>query len=74
MVSRDKGLPGVAPGARLYSTAVGSPTKGGQPEECLSAQYVTLQNGGDVRAINFSFGEPWNETPDRMPHWMGMRF
>lgn len=58
MVSRDKGLPGVAPGARLYSTAVGSPAKGGQPEECLSAQYVTLQNGGDVRAINFSFGEP----------------
>jgi subtilisin family serine protease len=58
MVSRDKGLPGVAPGARLYSTAVGSPTKGGQPEECLSAQYVALQNGGDVRAINFSFGEP----------------
>ncbi|AFZ17099.1 S8 family serine peptidase [Allocoleopsis franciscana] len=58
MVSRDKSLPGVAPAARLYSTAVGSPAKGGQPEECLSAQYVTLQNGGDVRAINFSFGEP----------------
>lgn len=58
MVSRDKGLPGVAPGARLYSTAVGSPAKGGQPEECLSAQYIALQNGGDVRAINFSFGEP----------------
>ena len=63
MVSRDKSLPGVAPGARLYSTAVGSPTKGGQPEECLSAQYVTLQNGGDVRAINFSFGEPLERDP-----------
>lgn len=63
MVSRDKGLPGVAPGARLYSTAVGSPTKGGQPEECLSAQYVALQNGGDVRAINFSFGEPLERDP-----------
>ena len=63
MVSRDKSLPGVAPGARLYSTAVGSPTKGGQPEECLSAQYVALQNGGDVRAINFSFGEPLERDP-----------
>ena len=63
MVSRDKGLPGVAPGARLYSTAVGAPTKGGQPEECLSAQYVALQNGGDVRAINFSFGEPLERDP-----------
>jgi hypothetical protein len=63
MVSRDKSLPGVAPGARLYSTAVGSPTKGGQPEECLSAQYVTLQNGGDVRAVNFSFGEPLERDP-----------
>jgi hypothetical protein len=29
----------------------------GQPEECLSAQQVALQNGVDVRAINFSFGE-----------------
>jgi subtilisin family serine protease len=58
MVSRDKALPGVAPGARLFSSAVGSPVKGGQAEECLSAQYIALQNGGDVRAINFSFGEP----------------
>lgn len=63
MVSRDKGLPGVAPGARLYSSAVGSPAKGGQPEECLSAQYVAQQNGGDVRAINFSFGEPLERDP-----------
>jgi hypothetical protein len=63
MVSRDKAIPGVAPGARLYSTAVGSPTQGGQPEECLSAQYVALQNGGDVRAINFSFGEPLERDP-----------
>ncbi len=58
MVSTDKALPGVAPGARLYAAAVGSLKTGGQPEECLSAQYVALQNGGDVRAINFSFGEP----------------
>lgn len=63
MVSKDKALPGVAPGARLYSSAVGSPTKSGQPEECLSAQYVAQQNGGDVRAINFSFGEPLQRDP-----------
>ncbi len=63
MVSRDKSLPGVAPGARLYSSAVGSPAQGGQPEECLSAQYVAQQNGGDVRAINFSFGEPLERDP-----------
>ncbi|HEY9666278.1 MAG TPA: S8 family serine peptidase, partial [Coleofasciculaceae cyanobacterium] len=63
MVSRDKSLPGVAPGARLYSSAVGSPAKGGQPEECLSAQFVAQQNGGDVRAINFSFGEPLERDP-----------
>ncbi len=63
MVSQDKALPGVAPGARLYSSAVGSPSKSGQPEECLSAQYVTQQNGGDIRAVNFSFGEPLQRDP-----------
>jgi hypothetical protein len=57
MVSKDKTLPGVAPGARLYASAVGSPIRSGQPEECLSSQHVALQNSGDVRAINFSFGE-----------------
>ncbi|MGB3653116.1 MAG: S8 family serine peptidase, partial [Rivularia sp. (in: cyanobacteria)] len=63
MVSNDKGFRGVAPGARLYSSAVGS-TKGmGQPEECLSAQHIALQNGNDVRAINFSFGEPLSRDP-----------
>jgi subtilisin family serine protease len=34
-----------------------------QSEECLSAQQVALQNGKDVRAINFSFGEPLNHDP-----------
>jgi hypothetical protein len=63
MISGDKTLPGVAPGARLYSSASGSPVEGGQPEECLSAQHVALQNGGDVRAINFSFGEPLQRDP-----------
>ena len=67
MVSNDKGFRGVAPGARLYSSAVGS-TKGmGQPEECLSAQHIALQNGNDVRAINFSFGDPLSRDPRPEP-------
>lgn len=63
MVSKDKAWPGVSPEARLYSSAVGSTKNMGQPEECLSAQHIALQNGGDVRAINFSFGEPLNRDP-----------
>jgi Subtilase family len=63
MVSNDKALPGIAPNARLYSSAVGSTKNQGQPEECLSAQHVAMQNGGDIRAINFSFGEPLNRDP-----------
>ncbi|MBW4626728.1 MAG: S8 family serine peptidase [Brasilonema octagenarum HA4186-MV1] len=63
MVSTDKAFPGVAPGARLYSSAVGYGKSLGQPQECLSAQHVALQNGGDIRAINFSFGEPLNRDP-----------
>lgn len=63
MISTAKALPGVAPGARLYSSAIGSMEKGGQPEECLASQYVALQNGGDVRAVNFSFGESLERDP-----------
>ncbi len=57
MISDDKLLQGVAPGAKLYASAVGSLNEGGQPQECLASQHVALQNSGDVRAINFSFGE-----------------
>ncbi|MEB3338489.1 MAG: S8 family serine peptidase, partial [Leptolyngbyaceae bacterium] len=63
MISSDKAVKGVAPGARLYSSAVGLIKRSGQPEECLSAQHIALQNGGDVRAINFSFGESLREDP-----------
>jgi subtilisin family serine protease len=63
MVSQDKAFPGVSPNARLYSSAVGATKTIGQPEECLSAQHIALQNGGDVRAINFSFGEPLERDP-----------
>lgn len=63
MISDDKLLVGVAPRARLYSAAIGSLRRSGQPEECLSSQHVAMQNGGDIRAINFSFGEPLYRDP-----------
>jgi len=59
MVSNLKARQGVAPGARLYSA--GAALEDGiarQEQECLTTQNVALQNGGDVRSINFSFGEP----------------
>ena len=63
MISSDKAFPGVAPAARLYSAAVGSLRRNGQPEECLSAQHLAMQNSGDLRAINFSFGESLRQDP-----------
>lgn len=68
MVSQDKTLRGVAPDALLYSAAVG-PIRGrsGQPEECFASQQVALSNGGDVRAINFSFGESLSRDPRPNP-------
>lgn len=63
MISQDKYATGVAPNARLYSAAVGVVRRGGQPEECLASQTVALQNGEDVRAINFSFGESLAQDP-----------
>lgn len=68
MISQDKQRPGVAPNAWLYSAAVG-PIRGrsGQPEECLASQQVALSNGDDVRAINFSFGEPLSRDPRPNP-------
>lgn len=65
MVSQDKTLPGVAPNAKLYASAAGFEDRGQnqQPQECLAAQTVALQNGDDVRAINFSFGESLERDP-----------
>ena len=57
MIARDKLLRGVAPQAKLYASAVGSLSDGGQPQECLASQHIARQNSGDIRAINFSFGE-----------------
>lgn len=64
MISQDKLRVGVAPDAMLYSGAVGPlGDRSAQPEECLASQSVASQNGGDVRAINFSFGEPLGRDP-----------
>ncbi|MGD1920639.1 MAG: S8 family serine peptidase [Pleurocapsa sp.] len=57
MIAQDKTLQGIAPQAKLYASAVGSLNEGGQVQECLASQHIAQQNGGDVRAINFSFGE-----------------
>ncbi len=67
MVSQDKRLRGVAPGAMLYSSAIGNDPNGGQPQECVATQTVANQNGGDVRAINFSFGESLRRDPRPKP-------
>jgi hypothetical protein len=67
MISSNKAMLGVAPGARLYASAAGTPKRYGQPEECLSAQHIAHQNGGDVRAINFSFGESLRQDPREKP-------
>ncbi|MBD2103480.1 S8 family serine peptidase [Leptolyngbya sp. FACHB-261] len=66
MISIDKLFRGVAPQARLYSSAFGLGSgrrESIQPQACLSAQQVALQNGNDVRAINFSFGETLERDP-----------
>lgn len=58
MVSQSKMFTGIAPAARLYSAALGSRRTGAkQPEQCLTLSHVAQQNGGDIRAINLSFGE-----------------
>ncbi|WP_019508400.1 S8 family serine peptidase [Pleurocapsa sp. PCC 7319] len=57
MIAQDKRLQGIAPEAKLYASAVGSLNEGGQAQECLATQHIAQQNSGDIRAINFSFGE-----------------
>lgn len=68
MISQDKQHTGVAPEAMLFSGAVGPlDDRSSQPQECLAAQAVALENSGDVRAINFSFGEPLSRDPRANP-------
>ncbi|NJR48636.1 MAG: S8 family serine peptidase [Leptolyngbyaceae cyanobacterium CSU_1_3] len=63
MIGNSKALKGIAPDARLYSAAAAIPNRSGQAEECLAAQHLAMQNGGDLRAINFSFGESLQQDP-----------
>ena len=72
MVSNDKRLVGVAPGANLYASAVGSFEEAGQPEQCLATQHVAEQNGADVRAINLSFGESLKRDSRENPQLDGL--
>jgi hypothetical protein len=58
MISNDTGsLAGVAPDALLYASADNASAPF-DPESALTAQHIATQNGGDIRAINFSFGNP----------------
>lgn len=57
MVSGDKRYPGIAPQARLYSTALGPIANNLQPQQCLAAQFLSQQDSGNLRAINLSYGE-----------------
>ncbi len=63
MISQNKRHRGVAPNASLLSTAYSMRRRDGQPEAAIAAQHLAQQNNGDVRAINFSFGEPLEEDP-----------
>jgi hypothetical protein len=67
LVSHDKRVTGVAPKSKLYSSAIGALKKNGQAQECLAAQHIAEQNSGDIRAINFSFGESLQRDPRENP-------
>jgi hypothetical protein len=67
MIGQGKKYRGIAPNAQLYSAAIGSPRNISQQEECLTTQNIAEQNGGDLRAINFSFGEPLERDPRKRP-------
>jgi hypothetical protein len=57
MISKDYGqLAGVAPDAKLYSSAYVAAGAGGE-DILKTIQHVATRNGGDVRAINHSYGE-----------------
>ena len=49
-----KRLTGVAPGARLYSAAVGFADQNRQPLQCLATQSLALQNAGFLRKAGIS--------------------
>ncbi|WP_071881407.1 S8 family serine peptidase [Thalassoporum mexicanum] len=62
IISTNKIYQGVAPKARLLSSAYAMSRRDGQPEAALAAQHIARQHGG-IRAMNLSFGEPLSEDP-----------
>ncbi|MFN3927904.1 MAG: S8 family serine peptidase [Pseudanabaenaceae cyanobacterium] len=67
MISRHKIHRGVAPAAKLVSSAYSQRRRDGQPEAALAAQYLAMTYNGRIRALNFSFGEPLSEDSRRRP-------
>jgi hypothetical protein len=63
IISQHKIRRGVAPDAKLLSSAYSQRRQDGQPEACIAAQHVARQYNNTVRAINFSFGELLSEDP-----------
>ncbi len=55
MISTDATRTGVAPGAQLHSAAR-NPSTTVQEGHAQSGEQIATQNGGDIRAINMSFG------------------
>ena len=63
IISQHKINRGVAPDAKLLSSAYSQRRQDGQPEACIAAQHIARQYNSTVRAINFSFGELLSEDP-----------
>ncbi|PZO44481.1 MAG: peptidase S8 and S53 subtilisin kexin sedolisin [Pseudanabaena frigida] len=63
IISQDKIRRGIAPNAKLLSSAYSQRRQDGQPEACIASQHIARQYNGTVRAINFSFGELLSEDP-----------
>ncbi len=55
---------GVAPNAKLYAAGINAQSVSSQDNEAaLTSQFINTQNGGDIRAINMSFGDPCDSPP-----------
>jgi len=67
IISQDKIRQGIAPNAKLLSSAYSQRRQDSQPEACVAAQHIARQYNSTVRAINFSFGELLNEDPRPNP-------
>ena len=63
IISQHKIRRGIAPSAKLLSSAYSQRRQDGQPEACIAAQHIARQYNSTVRAINFSFGELLSEDP-----------